>query len=281
MKGKKMKKIILVTTVLVVVVCLILSMSIGCKKESQETTAAETTAAETTAAETTAAETTAAEPIEITLWMFQNEKILQYVDELANLVKEKYNITIKFEGQTWDVIDQNLTASIMAQSGPDIIVTEGGRWSSAILGIASNDGVIALNDIIPGEMYEKFSAWSGATDSDGKFYGVPIFQGFVGLSFNKDLFDKAGINYGDKPKLWYWDEFIDTCKKLKEAGITPISFANKEGYMVDWWFEKTLPGYYDDNGEMAKYITEESMNSQPFIDIMEKNKFLYDEEYFF
>src|SRR5690606_13533746 len=52
----------------------------------------------------------------------------------------------------------------------------------------------------------------------------------VGFWYNKALFKKAGI---DAPPQT-WSEFIEDVKKLKAAGITPISLAGK----AKW------PGHY-------------------------------------
>ncbi len=59
----------------------------------------------------------------------------------------------------------------------------------------------------------------GVYSYQGKNYGVPWDMGMVGFWYNKDLFKKAGI---DNPPTT-WTEFLDDVKKLKAAGITPIS----------------------------------------------------------
>lgn len=55
-----------------------------------------------------------------------------------------------------------------------------------------------------------------ATD---KFYGVQMNPWVVGFFYNKDLFAKAGIEAVPAT----WDEFLAACKKLKDAGINPIT----------------------------------------------------------
>jgi raffinose/stachyose/melibiose transport system substrate-binding protein len=64
----------------------------------------------------------------------------------------------------------------------------------------------------------------------GKFYGVPWDMGMVVVWYNKALFAKAEIE--TTPTTW--TEFLDTVKKLKDAGITPITVGEK-----DKW-----PGHY-------------------------------------
>lgn len=59
----------------------------------------------------------------------------------------------------------------------------------------------------------------GVYSYQGKNYGVPWDMGMVGFWYNKDLFKKAGI---DNPPAT-WADFLADVKKLKDAGITPIS----------------------------------------------------------
>jgi raffinose/stachyose/melibiose transport system substrate-binding protein len=59
----------------------------------------------------------------------------------------------------------------------------------------------------------------GVYSYQGKNYGVPWDMGIVGFWYNKDLFTKAGI---DTPPAT-WADFLADVKKLKDAGITPIS----------------------------------------------------------
>lgn len=53
---------------------------------------------------------------------------------------------------------------------------------------------------------------------DGKIYGAATSSWGGGLLVNKDLLAKVG--YSGQPKTW--QDFLDLCKKLKDAGITPF-----------------------------------------------------------
>lgn len=59
---------------------------------------------------------------------------------------------------------------------------------------------------------------------NGKTYGIPIQESSAGFYYNKDLFNKAGINVSgitvDNP--WTYDEFKQACQKLKASGVTPV-----------------------------------------------------------
>ena len=52
----------------------------------------------------------------------------------------------------------------------------------------------------------------------------------LGTYYNKDLFKEAGIE--SEPQTW--DEFLEDCKKLKDAGIQPIVMGDKDQYVLQF-----------------------------------------------
>ncbi len=54
---------------------------------------------------------------------------------------------------------------------------------------------------------------------DGKLYEIPYQLKANLYLYNKDLFDQAGVTAVPTN----WDEFLDVCQKLKDAGITPLT----------------------------------------------------------
>lgn len=52
---------------------------------------------------------------------------------------------------------------------------------------------------------------------DGKNYVVPISYNTMGIWYNVDMYQKAGVEI---PKTW--DELMANCEKLKAAGLTPF-----------------------------------------------------------
>jgi raffinose/stachyose/melibiose transport system substrate-binding protein len=57
----------------------------------------------------------------------------------------------------------------------------------------------------------------------GRSYAVPMSVSAYGLYYNKDIFEK----YGLRPPTT-WDEFIAVCKALKENGVQPIVFRDRD-----------------------------------------------------
>ena len=66
--------------------------------------------------------------------------------------------------------------------------------------------------------YNAQSQAKAGLDED-KYYGLQIAPWVVGFFYNKDLFEQAGIT--ETPTTW--DELLDACQKLKDAGINAIT----------------------------------------------------------
>lgn len=65
-----------------------------------------------------------------------------------------------------------------------------------------------------GKIDETIAATYG---NEGEVYAYSPDAWIGGIFYNKVLFSEAGIT--EEPKTW--DEFVDTCRKLKDAGIEP------------------------------------------------------------
>jgi raffinose/stachyose/melibiose transport system substrate-binding protein len=72
------------------------------------------------------------------------------------------------------------------------------------------------------------------TQVDGAQYGLPYNLGAVGMWYNKDLFEQAGI---DGPPAT-WEELLADVQIFKDAGIVPISLAagTADTWTAMFWF---------------------------------------------
>jgi raffinose/stachyose/melibiose transport system substrate-binding protein len=82
---------------------------------------------------------------------------------------------------------------------------------------------------------------SGATPLsrfEGKQYRTGFYASGFGVSFNKPLFERAGLDADNPPRTW--DTFLQTCDRLKAAGIPPFGGGARDGYFGDWYFTNAL-----------------------------------------
>ena len=61
------------------------------------------------------------------------------------------------------------------------------------------------------------------TLDDGMVYGIPFRLDAKLFFYNIDQFEEAGV---EVPTTF--DELIEACKKLQDAGLTPIAYGNQE-----------------------------------------------------
>ena len=80
---------------------------------------------------------------------------------------------------------------------------------------------------------EMYASTKSASSYNGHQYAAPTVYYSWGMFYRKDLFQKAGISA--EPKTW--DEFLDSCNKLKAAGITPIAVAGRDAWTLAGWFD--------------------------------------------
>ncbi|RME16000.1 MAG: extracellular solute-binding protein [Alphaproteobacteria bacterium] len=71
-------------------------------------------------------------------------------------------------------------------------------------------------------LHDSLASAEGSMTIDGHIWGVPYTYYQWGVYYRKDIFEANGI---DVPKTW--DEFLAAGKKLKEAGVTPITIGTK------------------------------------------------------
>ncbi|WP_099361637.1 ABC transporter substrate-binding protein [Fredinandcohnia onubensis] len=106
-------------------------------------------------------------------------------------------------------------------------------------------GVANLSEYIEGGLLmdmnpvlEEDTVWgSGFTEGALKYYqvpghegtyGIPMESGLIGVYYNEELLQKAGISQFPET----WDDLLTAIKKLKETNVTPIALGAKATYMA-------------------------------------------------
>lgn len=100
------------------------------------------------------------------------------------------------------------------------------------------------------EVLDKFNeaALETGKDADGNIMSLPWTYENMGMIYNKDLFEKAGIT--ELPKTM--DELEAACEKLDAAGITAFALAAKE----TWVLQQLSTHYMMDKSLDAKGVVE-------------------------
>lgn len=128
---------------------------------------------------------------------------------------------------------QKLQTIISTPQAPDIFFHWGG---GSIKPFVKAGLLMPLDDFIKKDpnLDDKFlPTVYNSSVVDGKPYGIPMRGTQPVLLFsNKDVLDKAGVK---QPQTW--DELLDTVRKLKSSGVTPIALGGGDQWPTLMWFE--------------------------------------------
>jgi multiple sugar transport system substrate-binding protein len=106
--------------------------------------------------------------------------------------------------------------------------------------------LLPLNGLVSRSVLER----SGATRHslfNGKQYRVGFYRLGHGVTYNKRLFEKAGLD-ADRPPLT-WDALLQACDRLKASGTIPIAGGVRDGFFGDWYLTNALPQQLDSEFE--------------------------------
>jgi len=183
---------------------------------------------------------------DITIWDFKYGDVQSVqpamikIDEL--IMQKNPDIKINHVGQPNDNYYQLVRAAVQAGNGPDIIMFHGG-----VQAYEFDDYTIGLDKYIePWRSEISEFSWEYCSADGAKsnpIHMVPLTTQGFGIYYNKALFKKAGLDPEKAPSDI--DSFMDACKKLKAAGIVPIT-AGLQGspYTVDFLFRCFVANIY-------------------------------------
>lgn len=157
------------------------------------------------------------------------------------------NVKIEVQVTSWGEYWTKLEASGVSNQMPDIF------WmhTNEIFKYADNGILADLTDVVDASKFSEVSL-SNAKGSDGVLYGVPKDKDVVVLSYNKELFDQAGLAYPDE--TWTWDTLV-------EGSQTIFDKTGKFGYMA---YADDQLGYWNFVYQNGGYILNEDKTKAGF-----------------
>ncbi|QAY33396.1 extracellular solute-binding protein [Bifidobacterium pullorum subsp. gallinarum] len=155
----------------------------------------------------------------------------QYWEDFAAAFESEHEgVTVQIEAiQNEDYEGKLTTAMQDLGSGPDVFMTLGGQKDRDMIAAGQ---LMDLTDKISDTVKTQMAAALDSATYDGKIYGVPTTVQPGGIWYSKDLFAQAGIT--EAPTTW--EELMDACQKLKDAGIDPIAVGAKDAWPAAHWY---------------------------------------------
>ncbi|MDQ3559482.1 MAG: extracellular solute-binding protein, partial [Pseudomonadota bacterium] len=143
------------------------------------------------------------------------------------------------------VISQFQTAAA-AGSAPDIQYLWNGIYhmESVWFGYLRGLNGLVNADVLTASNPTRLSHFGGDVYRVG-WYPLPMLW-----IYNKALFEQAGLDPEAPPATW--DALLDTCEKLKTAGIEPLGGGIQDGYWSEWYISHALPQNLDSLGEAVE-----------------------------
>ena len=157
------------------------------------------------------------------------------------------NVKIEVQVTSWNEYWTKLEAAATSGQMPDIF------WmhTNELLKYADNCMLADCSDSVDPSKFSEVSL-SNASGSDGTLYAVPKDKDTVGLVYNKEMFDAAGVSYPDES--WTWDDLTDASQKIYDA-------TGKYGYMA---YGDDQLGYWNFVYQNGGYILNEDKTQAGF-----------------
>ena len=194
-----------------------------------------------------------------------NPERLAAMEDVAKAYEAQHpDVDVQLQFLENEAFKAKLPTLLQSNDPPSLFYT----WGGGVLKTQSETGKIraidAALDANNGEWRNSLSqgAISGMT-FDGKVWAAPFKSGVVSFWYNKDLFQKAGV---DGTAIHTWDDFTAAVKKLKDAGITPLACGGGDKWPIHfYWSYLGMREAGQAGFEAAKNGENGGFNTEPFI----------------
>jgi raffinose/stachyose/melibiose transport system substrate-binding protein len=160
------------------------------------------------------------------LTKFAGDPLDAYFKDLAKEYEKQHEgVKIKLIQETDQSVKDKTQTLTASGALPDIYFTWPGQWGEkfATGGLAADLTDVIGPDTEWGKQFGEASL--DAFKFDDKYFGIPLYNNGKFMGYNKAAFKDAGVK---EPSTF--EELIDSCEPLKQAGYEPISFGNKDGW---------------------------------------------------
>ena len=156
------------------------------------------------------------------------DQIWENARQSFNKKYSEYEVELRFLEN--EAFKAKLPTLLQSKARPDIFYSwGGGNFQQRV-----RDGLLKDITALSGNLVKKLP--EGALNAyryEGKLYGAPRDVSQVGFWYNKKLFAQAGVK---AESIKTWDDFLNTVKKLKAAGITPIAAGGADKWPVHFYW---------------------------------------------
>ncbi|MFB5677197.1 ABC transporter substrate-binding protein [Paenibacillus terreus] len=185
--------------------------------------------------------------INYTIWDKNQQPAMEAI---AKAFTEQHpNIEVKVDAIPWGEYWTKMSAAAPAGTLPDVFWMHAGQFSK----YAAGQFLEPITDKVQaGEIdLNNYTSNLGSIYTlDGQNYGIPKDFDTIGLAYNKELFDQAGIPYPDD--TWDYAKLAEVAKQLSQPDKGIYGFGAKMDTQAGYWNDMLANGGHILNGDMTK-----------------------------
>lgn len=192
----------------------------------------------------------------LTIWHFESEESAMgqaWARAVEIFREENPDVEVVVEQQTFEGIQRNAQIVLTGDDVPDVLLYNRGN---ATAGQLAAQGLIrpitdvvrerGWDEVITGNLQVTSLYDENGIMGSGDWFGVPNVGEFVGIYYNQDMFDAAGVSV---PATI--DELEAVMQAFVDQGITPMATAGSEHPLGQVWYSLVL--HYADQQLVMDY----------------------------
>jgi len=172
------------------------------------------------------------EPVELVFYSIARDSEESFNERMGNDIRQKFpNVTIKYIQRTAGETD--LEQILLTDQKIDMIWGSQATWGSVLkYGLEYDMTELIKKHDVDLSRIEPGLVEAIKQRSDGGMYGIPYENSTMAIYYNKDIFDKFGVEYPKDGMTW--DEFYELARKVTGSidGQDYIGFSPSQNHMV-------------------------------------------------
>lgn len=159
-----------------------------------------------------------------------------YQETIQNWEKETGNKVEDSSSTADETFKARVISDFETGAEPDVMFYFNGNDSNPFVEAGKVVPISEIREVYPEYADNMKDDMIPASPADGVQYAVPFYGYWEGLYCNKTVLEAAGVEVPGQETTW--DQFLESCQKIKDAGYTPIavSLAKEPHY----WFEFSI-----------------------------------------
>ena len=171
-----------------------------------------------------------------TTYAGEDSNAQNFKDSVAAWEEESGNKVEDSSATSDESFKSRIITDFEAGSEPDVLFFFNGVDSNQFVEQGKVVSIDEIREVYPDYASNMKDDLLGASPVDGVNYSVPVNGYWEGMFVNKEVLESAGVEVPTTETTW--DEFLEMCEAIREAGYTPIAASLQE--IPHYWFEYAI-----------------------------------------